>query len=395
MIKRTGCWLLAAVFPIQVSLAQAPDENTRDSDTAAANSGADERRPALTVSIEKPIYRPVQESIQAGGTIAAREIASVSAQTAGLSLSAIYVDVGDSVKKGQLLAEYDADSVKNAIAEAKANVAQAQVSLNRAAANAKRAEKLRGTNAISAIQADDYRFQEQMAQARLMAAKAILNNRRLRHRHAQIRAKVAGVIETKQALLGEVGSPGTPLFSIIVDNQLEWQAEVPGEQLFAIKENMPARIQWSEPAGSFGRYATISVAGKVRKIDPSIDDETRLGKVYVTLENNPQLRRGQFVQGEFLLDKKNLLTVPATSIVRKDGYDYLFIVDDDNRVRRQKVSVGHWQGEWVSITQGLSDSDRVAVDGVGFLSTGDTVNAFDADAQSDSRFDSRSDNQPD
>lgn len=360
--------LITFALAVSVSMAQQNDNQPATADNA------ENARPTLTVTVVNPTFRNIGQSIQANGNIEAREIASVTSQVSGLSLNKVLVDVGDTIKKGQLLAEYDASSVKNDIAQAKASLKQAQIALNQASANAKRAKRLRKTKAISAIELDNYLFQEKQARARIDAAKAVLNNQNLRASYATVTAKIGGLITEKQAVLGTVGNPGTPLFSVMVDNELEWQANIPSELLNTITPQSPVVVTLSEDSGAPDGNKKVQINGKVRKIDPTINSQTRLGKVYVSMTANPKLRRGLFVRGAFLLGEGKTLVVPITCLVRKDGYNYVFVADANDRVTRKKVSVGQLDGNDITITSGLTPSDRVVSSGVGFLNSGDLVN---------------------
>ncbi len=331
-------------------------------------------RPTLTATVIEPHYRQIFQTIKATGNIEAREIAYVSAQTAGLSLSKLYVDVGDVIKKGALLAEYDAATVYNDIAQAQAALAQANVAYAQAKANAKRGQRLRKSTAISSMEADNFLYQEKQARASVRSAKAVLENQKLRASYAKVRAKFSGLVMEKFGVLGEVGNPGTRLYSVIVNNTLEWQANVPSELLNKIHRNMPVEVTLTESTNNNTNGNTMSkVAGVVRKIDPTINSQTRQGKVYVTMKPNPNLRRGLFVTGAFITGAKDLLVIPVDCLMRKDGYNYVFVIGKDNRVKRKKVKVGQLQYKGISILEGLTSSERVVSSGVGFLNDGDLV----------------------
>ncbi len=373
-------FMLAALSAVTLAVAQADTaDNTTsngaaDSAASAAQAG-NATRATLTVTVVNPHYRQVTRHLAANGSIEAQEIASVTAQTSSLSLNRIHVDIGDHVKKGQVLAEYDAASVYNDIAQAKAALTQAQIAYRQASANAKRARGLGKSHAISAIERDNYRYQAQMAKAKVAAAKAVLNNQQLRANYAKVKAQVNGTILEKQAVLGSVGNPGTPLFSMIVNNQLEWRASVPSELLHQISTHMPVEVTLVESSTTAAdSEKNRHIAGKVRKIDPIINRQTRQGTVYVSLQNDPRLRLGMFLRGIFLIGDAKVLVVPIGSIIRKDGYNYVFVVGEDNRVARKKVAIGQLQGKGITILSGLKASDRVVSTGVGFLSHGDLVN---------------------
>uniref|UniRef100_UPI001981DE02 hypothetical protein n=1 Tax=Vogesella mureinivorans TaxID=657276 RepID=UPI001981DE02 len=75
-------------------------------------------------------------------------------------------------------------------------------------------------------------------------------------------------------------------------------------------------------------------------IAPVIDPQTRYGLVYVDIPTTDAVRMGMFVKGEFDLGQKPALTVPQTAVLLRDGFSYVFIVNKDNRVSQQKVSIG-------------------------------------------------------
>ncbi len=367
------CLCLSTVM----SPALAQEHKAPESTSSSSQKNTESPRPTLTVTAVHPSFQTVKKNLQANGNIEAREIASITAQTAGLSLSRLRVAVGDYVKKGQLIAEYDASSVYNDIAQAKASLMQAQVALRQASANAKRARRLGKSSAISKIERDNFLYQEQMAKAKVAAAKAVLSNQQLRASYAKVKTKVSGMILAKQAVLGEVGNPGTPLFSVLVNNELEWQAKVPSELLNLVRPNMPVAVTLTQASTSADGEQSTIVKGKVRRIDPTVDPQTRQGLVYVTMDYDARLRRGLFLRGEFLLGEVNVLIVPISCLVRKDGYNYVFVVGKDNHVIRKKVAIGQLQGKNATVLSGLNADERVVSSGVGFLSSGDLVNVVD------------------
>lgn len=334
-------------------------------------------RPTLTVSSVLPSVALSQQSIGATGDIAAKETATVTAQVSALTLNRILVDIGDYVEKGQLLATYDAAVVQNDIIQAEAALKQARFAAEQATQNAHRAKRLANTRAMSKIEQDNYLFQAKQAQARLDAAKAVLSNQTLRAAYTQVTAPVSGLITEKQATLGAVGNPGTPLFTLMVDGELEWLANVPDRFLSVLKKNTRANIT----INTGGK--TVTVDGVVRSIDPTVNPTTRQGLVRVSLDKHTVLRQGLFVTGQFLLGEKKQLSLPTACIIRKDGYSYVFKVGSDNYVSREKVEVGQITGNMATILSGVSQSDQIVNSGVGFLNHGDLVKVVNTPSQQD------------
>lgn len=339
-------------------------------DTTADKVGNEKvtsQRPTLTVSVVSPKPTASINAIKATGDIVAKETAAVTAQVSALTLNRIMADVGDYVEKGQLLAEYDDAAVQNDIAQAQATLRQAKIAAEQANKNAKRVKRLGKSSAMSQIERDNYLFQARRAQANVTAAKAVLDNQKLRASYAKVTAPVSGLVSEKQAVLGSVGNPGTPLFSLIVDGELEWRANVPDRILAVLQPKMSVEVEIT--AGN----DTVTVFGKVRRIAPTINTKTRQGVVHVDLQKHPILRQGLFVSGKFILGEKTQLSLPVACIIRKDGYSYVFTVAEDNRVSQKKIDVGQTTDNHVTVLSGLRAEDRVVSAGVGFLNHGDLV----------------------
>jgi RND family efflux transporter MFP subunit len=154
---------------------------------------------------------------------------------------------------------------------------------------------------------------------------------------------------------------------------MEWRAEVTASELGRIAAG--TKVQITSASGAV-------VQGKVRKVGPTVDPQTRAALVYVDLIGNaktlPGVKPGMFARGEFELGATNALTVPQQAVVVRDGFNYLFKVDANSKVSQQKVQVGRRVGEQVEITQGIAPDATVAVTGAGFLNDGDTVRVNNA-----------------
>ena len=107
-------------------------------------------------------------------------------------------------------------------------------------------------------------------------------------------------------------------------------------------------------------------------IAPVIDPQTRYGLVYVDIPTTQAVRMGMFVKGEFDLGEKPALTIPQTALLLRDGFSYVFIVDQNNRVTQQKVTISRRLGDRVEIMD-LPTQVKLVSSGTGFLTDGDLV----------------------
>lgn len=365
---------------------------TRSQAADTTKPGAATAKPALTVSLTQPKSSMLTIKLAANGSVAAWQEASVGAEANGLRVTELHANVGDNVKRGQLLASFAAESVQADVALARAGVAEAQANAAEAAANADRARAVQGSGAISAQQVNQYLTQEQTGKARVESAKAQLDSQLLRLKNTQLLAPDSGVISARMASVGSVVGAGTEMFKLIRQGRLEWRGEVTSTELGRITPGTAVLV--TAPSGA-------QVNGKVRMLAPTVDAATRNGLVYVDLQG-PALgaaanagaevpagppssktvlasfKPGMYARGEFALGSSGALTLPQTAVVVRDGFSYVSRVGADNRVNQLKVQTGRVVGDQVEIQSGVKAEDRLVASGGGFLSDGDLVKVVDA-----------------
>lgn len=325
-----------------------------------------EPRPALTVTVTRTQTQNLSQRVSANGTVAAWQEASIGAEIGGLRLTEVRVNVGDQVKAGQVLAVFAADNVLAEINQAKAAMNEAKAVAAEAQANADRARALQPSGVISAQQFNQSLTAEATAKARVESAQALMAVHELRLRQTQVKAPDSGVISSRSASVGAVVGLGTELFRQIRGNRLEWRADMVSSDLFQIKSGQKVSIQ--SAAGG-------SVTGTVRMVGPTVDGQNRTGMVYVDLPTNAMLslKPGMYARGDFEFGSSTAALVPQQSVVIRDGFSQVFVVQADQRVKLYKVNLGRRQGEWLEVTSGLPAEANVVVRGAGFLTAGDLV----------------------
>ena len=324
-------------------------------------------KPALTVTVAVPESVRLPIKLAANGNIAAWQEAVIGAESSGLRLTDVRVNVGDVVKAGQVLATFATDSVQADVAQARASLLEAQANASDAAGNAERARSLQSSGALSTQQINQYQTLEKTAKARAEAAQAVLSAQQLRSRQTQVLAPDSGVISARTATVGSVVGSGAELFRMIRQGRLEWRAEVTSSELGRIAVGTPVSVV---PASGG------ELRGRVRMVAPSVDPQTRAALVYVDLPASSKTstaRAGMFARGEFELGATEALTVPQRALVVRDGFNYLFQLGEGNRVSQLKVQTGRLAGERVEVVSGLPADARIVVNGAGFLNDGDLV----------------------
>ena len=321
-------------------------------------------KPALTVTTTRPTAVDLPITLSANGNIVAWQEASVGAEANGLRLTEVRVNVGDEVKQGQVVARFAEETIQADVAQARAGLAEAEANAQESAANGDRARRLQPTGAISAQQVNQYLTAEQAGKARVQAARATLNAQQLRMQHTQVIAPDSGVISARMATVGAVVGAGTELFRMIRQGRLEWRAEVMSEELVRMLPGATATLTAANG---------VKIQGKVRMVAPTVDPQTRAALVYVDLPKDSGAKAGMFATGQFELGSSDALTLPQQAVVMRDGFTYVFGMNDDRRVAQIKVATGRRLGDRIEITSGVTPDTTIVASGAGFLNDGDLV----------------------
>lgn len=354
-------WALPAAG-IAVLLAAAFVAATRGGDEGARKEGA--ARPALTVTLARAEVAELPLAIEAEGNIAPWQETIVGAEVGGLKLVEVRANVGDAVKRGQILAVFAAATTAADLAQQRAAVAVAEAEYAEAHAAAERYRKLLGAGAVSRHEMDKHSAAEQSSKARLDSARAAVTSAEVRLGNTRVEAPDDGTISARSATLGAVAQPGQELFRLIRNDRLEWRAEVTAADLARLRAGQKASLEL--PGGG-------ATHGTVRVLAPSIDPLTRHALVYVDIAPGGGARSGMFARGRFDLGRTKAVTVPQQSVVVRDGFSYVFSVGSDNRVQQRKARAGRRDGRIVEILEGVQPGEAVVAAGAGFLNDGDLV----------------------
>ena len=329
-------------------------------------------KPALTVSLTTPQVKEWSKVLPANGNVVAWQEAVIGPEISNYRITEVLVQVGDKVRKGQVLARIASDTVASELAEAQAAVAEAQAGAAEAKGNAARASELKAQGFYSSQLNAQYQTAAHTTAARLAAASARQQAAAVKMSKTSVLASDDGVISARSASVGSLTQPGQELFRLIRGGRLEWRAEVPSADLAAIQPGLVAVV--ISPNGE-------AVQGSVRAVAPSVDPQTRNGLVYVDLPVDSPIRAGMFARGEFQLAQSPALTLPQTAVVLREGFAYVFRRDGVERVAQTKVVLGRRLGERVEIVSGLAADASVVENGAGFLADGDVVKIVDGSAQ--------------
>ena len=322
--------------------------------------------------------------LQATGYVTARRQATVSAQITG-TLTAVLIEEGDHVTKGQVLARLDDSAWKAGLATARAQaaaahalVAQYQAQLTQNRQDQQRLQTLATQGLVSkqaAEQAstlvDSTRAQLAAQQKQAAAAAAQAVQAQVNFDYTVVRAPFSGVVTTKDAQVGEIISPlsagggftRTGVGTIVDMDSLEVDVDVNEAYIGRVKPNMPAEAV-------LDAYPDWKIPAHVIAIVPTADRGKATIKVRVALEKKdprivPEMGvRVSFLEKQAKHDRATAPTgvlVPAKAIVQRDGHSAVFVVDGE-RVRQHRVNpAAQAYGDLRLLPAGVNPGDRVVV----------------------------------
>lgn len=368
--------LLAALLPALVTLttlapqpAEAQASSSPSATPATAATASAGGRAALSVQAVSPRRETLARTLSASGGLAAWQEVVIGAETQGLRLVEVAVQVGDRVRRGQLLARLQSDTLAAERAATQAALAEAEAVLAQARLEAERDRALQAGGALSAQQLQQTLTAETTARTRVQALKARLQADEVRLAQTRLLAPDDGLISARLATVGAVAQPGQELFRLIRQGRIEWRAELSGADMARLSPGTAVRLT---PAGT-----DTVLEGRVRQIAPTVDPATRQGLVYVDLTPgaaaSPVARPGMLARGEFQLGGSEALTLPQGAVLLREGFSIVMRIEADARVREVKVRTGRRVGDRVEILEGLDAQARVVAQGAGFLGDGDRV----------------------
>ncbi|MGD9786103.1 MAG: efflux RND transporter periplasmic adaptor subunit [Hyphomicrobiaceae bacterium] len=330
-----------------------------------------EMRPVRTAIVEP---RPIDDDRQAVGEIRARQESDLGFRVSGKVVSRA-VDVGVTVKAGDLLARLDEQDYQNKLRSAEADVTSAEAVLTEAQANEDRQSQLLAKGVTTRTNYDAALRNRRSAEAQLESAKAALDLARDQLKYAELRADFEGIVTAVGAEPGQVVNTGQMVVRLAKPDGVDAVFNI-AESAFRDRkpEDRPQVIValLSNPS--------ITSEGIVREVSPVADATTRTYQVKVTLTNPPPaMRFGSSVVGRLKAKTAPVVVLPGSALFDKDGKPAVWLFDAKNsEVSLKPVSVSRFEAGRVIIADGLAKGDIVVTAGVNRLRTGQKVRLLDA-----------------
>ncbi|MDD2832709.1 MAG: efflux RND transporter periplasmic adaptor subunit [Methylotenera sp.] len=294
------------------------------------------------------------------GSVEAVQFSTIAPQVTG-NIVALPVKAGDTIKAGQLLARIDTRIAQQQVISHQAQVVAANAQLSAARQEYERKRRLHEKQYISQAALEraesDYKIAEAQAKAQL-AQTGVANVQTGQH---TINAPYAGLIAEVMAELGNMATPGKPLFSIYDPKALRVVVNVPQSQLAQIKPG--AGIQVLIPAAT--EVERSLTATKVT-ILPTADAVSNMTKVRITLPSNlTSIRPGMFARAMLPVNNANTsvqIIVPAKAVIKRSELTAVYVVDSKGKPQLRQIRLGRKQGDFYEVFAGLQAGEEVAVD---------------------------------
>lgn len=271
---------------------------------------------SLSVTVVKPQTQALEAHLHLSGMTVARETVLVVSELSGLRIQEKFADVGQKVKKGQLLATLNRESLTH-------QVNQLSNEYLRVLDEYQRIEKLKAMGAISQQLLVQKKAETQIAKAKLEDAQLNLSR-------THVIAPKEGIIFESKAALGDAVNTSQPLYRI-AHGDIEFQADVPEANLGSIQLGQAVKLVFSGHPEVF--------SGKVRLIEPNINYSSRTAVIRIALDKAPNFPIGLFGQAEIATTKVEGFVLPDTALQQDSMGTYVWALDKNNKAFRIPVTI--------------------------------------------------------
>jgi RND family efflux transporter MFP subunit len=341
----------------------------------AAKAAADQAFGAAPVKVFKAVRERIAERITYTGTLEARTKINITPETGG-KIARIYVQAGDRVAQGQLLAELETESIRLQLRQTQAGVAVAEAAYADARRNKDRMDRLAKENAVSEQQREKVQLAYDAASAQLEQARAGLNLAQHALDVSLMKAPFAGVVASKNAEVGDVINPmmggfggGAGGVVTLMDfSRIKITVAVSAEDVGALRKGQEVGLR-------VGALAGREFRGTVRAVNLTANPQTKKFDVEAAFDN-PEglLRPGTFGDVVFeLRSRDNALVVPQTAILENNA---VFVVLNGKAVKKS-VTLGLQSTTMIEVVGGLAEGEAVVAEGNYGLEDGAAVQVLD------------------
>lgn len=336
-----------------------------------------------TTSVETQTvsFQPIAEQVRSFGTVKAQDVIAITPQISN-TITRFYVDLGDTVQAGQLLAKINDATFRDQLAQAEAQVRQSEIAASRDSSAYDRAKMLaeRELSSIADLEIAEANYQSSLAA--LESAKASLTQAEENFRFTEVRSPVRGVILSRTGEEGDIASSAQAVFEVANLVGYETRVFLPVQDWRFVKIGQPVNLRVSNESES-------SAQGVISRKSPQLDATTGLGEVVVSLtsvgnsiypgvltenvidiENKPQ---AIVVPRSALVEKVETVVEPESNTISLDRTYSVFVSVGDTVAELRQLELGIEQGDKIEVVGGLRPGEDIIVTGQTSLKDGGKI----------------------
>ena len=341
-----------------------------------------EKKASIAVKAAEVANQDIQDVLEFFGNVEGEQSVKVFS-TVPNRVTNIYVNIGDNVRKGQLLATINADKISDAVTQAEAGLEATQSQYNTIEAEFQRVQKLYDESVVSQSHYDAVKAQRDAAKSAVKQMEAALSATSSQFQDTRIKSPISGVIAMKNYELGDMAAPQIPFFEVVDMDPIKVSINVIERYLGMITPGLDAII-------TVNSYPDEKFSGKVNIVNPTLDAMTRTASAEIIIDNGSlKLKPGMFANVEVITrEKKNVPVIPDYAIIEKTALDYsggkistgkvkiekfVFTIKDSIALKQQ-IETGIEHNNLVEILSGIKTGDVIAIQGQHVLLDSSYVN---------------------
>jgi RND family efflux transporter MFP subunit len=306
-------------------------------------------------SLSTVVRRELRSGPLLSGSLEAREKAELIAEASG-SVLEVPVELGDTVKRGQLVARIETTGLGATYLSAQSGEAAAREALQLARTNLARTQELVASGSVPRVNLETDLNALRAAEARLAEAQATKTSAQTRLDATLVQAPIDGVVSAKPVHKGDVVAPGSQLLTIIDPSSMRLEASIASEHLAAVKPGVPVEFV-------VRALGDRTFTGKIERVAPAADPATRRIKLLVSIPNvEGTLLTGLYAEGRVTAERRTAAAVPEAAVER-EGQQASLVVIRGGRAERVRVELGthDQQAGFIEVKSGAAVGERVIV----------------------------------
>mgnify|MGYP003461836631 CR=1 FL=1 len=322
----------------------------------------------LTASdVTSAVVHTFKRQLPVSGVLQPVSIASIKAQVGGL-VTSVRAQEGERVGRGQVLVQLDTTELNARLAQQQAQLDSSTAARDFAQKRLEQSKPLLEKGYISQTEYDRVVNDLAQASAQIRISEAGLILTQKAQRDATVTASTSGIVAARQVNVGDKISTEQVLFTIADVSEMELSAPVPAADIGRVRVGLPLALS--------AQGSSQVLRGRVQRIAPVVENNSRSVPVYVRIPNNGgALKGGMYLQGALQLGAKQALAVPqAATLMLQDGSTQVWVVKN-NKLHKGPITVGEVDAAaaMVEVLDGLAVGDRVMVSGLDTLLEGQGV----------------------